>query len=443
MDLNHPRKDMTMYSKNQIQSLRKKYNKTLWAHIGLSALPVAAAFLLAYSPLFSPEELIPWLVAAGVGLALAIVEYAIERALFKRGKGIHRLMSVFFFIILLLLITLWEAGAFGGYALQLYPLLLGFLFTRPLIPAMGLLRDARRLRDGDPCETVGRMKSGSRREEATAGRDTYLLFEDELTHEVRILRMGSVSPLHRYRVFYLPHSGLAVGEVIPEGVTFDPFGNPIEREVETEGQSTEKPAYSEESYTEKPDYTETGYAVKPDYTEESTEKPWYQNPEAFSANPPKPEPKEDTSMPDPNSPERKRAAKFGVASKVCKVLTFVFFGGMFLGALMAKEDLNPGAMLLTIPFFVLAIILSEVFKSKELKLRCTKRTTAFCIDTVRRRSGKTSTRHPIVEFDVKGVTHTVELSVSCSRDAVGDLYTLCYDPLDPDVVRPERRGLFD
>ena len=431
-----------MYSENQIQSLRKKYHKTLWAHIGLSALSVAAAFLLAYSPLFTPEELIPWLVAAGVGLALAIVEYVIERALFKRGKRIHRLMSVFFFVILLLLFTLWDAGAFGGYALQLYPLLVGFLFTRPLIPAIGLLRDAGVLRDGDPCETVGRMKSGSRRAETTAGRDTYLLFEDELTHEVHLLRMGSVSPLHRYRVFYLPHSGLAVGEVIPDNITFDPFGNPIEREVEE--QPTEKPAYSEERPAEKPDYTETGYTVKPDYTEEKpAEKPWYQNPEAFSTNPPKPEPKEDTSMPDPNSPERKRAAKFGVASKVCKVLTFVFFGGIFVGALMAKEDLNPGAMLLTIPLFVLAIILSEVFKSKELKIRCTKRTTAFCIDTVRRRSGKHSTRHPIVEFEVKGVTHTVELSVSCSRDAVGDIYTLYYDPLDPDVVLPARRGLFD
>ena len=432
-----------MYSENQIQSLRKKYNKTLWAHIGLSALSVAAAFLLAYSPLFSPEELIPWLIAAGVGLALAAVEYTIERALFKRGKRVHRLMSVFFFVILLLLFTLWDAGAFGGYALQLYPLLLGFLFTRPLIPAIGLLRDARRLRDGDPCETVGRMKSSSRREEATAGRDTYLLFEDELTHEVHLLRMGSVSPLHRYRVFYLPHSGLAVGEVIPDNVTFDPFGNPIEREVEEDERPAEKPAYSEERYAEKADYTEKGYTVKPDYTEESTEKPWYQNPEAFSTNPPKPEPKEDTSMPDPNSPERKRAAKFGVASKVCKVLTFVFFGGMFLGAFMAKEDLNPGAMLLTIPFFVLAIILSEVFKSKELKIRCTRRATGFCVDTVRRRSGKHSHRYPIVEFEAGGVTHTVELSITCSRDAVGDIYTLYYDPLDPDVVRPERRGLFD
>jgi hypothetical protein len=147
-------------------------------------------------------------------------------------------------------------------------------------------------------------------------------------------------------------------------------------------------------------------------------------------------------MPDPNSPERKRAAKFGVASKVCKILIFVCMGVMFLILFMMRKEPPAAAMLLFFPA-ILFIILSEVFKSKELKIRCTKRTTAFCIDTVRRKSGKSSTRHPIVEFEVKGVTHTVELSISCSRDAVGDLYTLCYDPLDPDVVRPERRGLFD
>ena len=291
---------MTMYSENQIRSLRKKYNKALWAHIGLSALSVAAAFLLAYSPLFTPEELIPWLVVAGVGLVLAAVEYAIERALFKRGKRIHRLMSVFFFVILLLLFTLWDAGAFGGYALQLYPLLCGFMFNRPLIPAIGLLADSRRLRDGSPRETVGRIKANTRRWRAAAGRDFHLLFEDELTHEVHLLRMGSVSPLHRYRVFYLPHSGLAVGEVIPDNITFDPFGNPIEREVEEAEQPTEKPAYSEESSTE-----------KPDYTEEPAEKPWYQNPEAFSDSPPSPSRRRIPPCPIPTPPsgrERRNSA---------------------------------------------------------------------------------------------------------------------------------------
>jgi hypothetical protein len=276
---------------------------------------------------------------------------------------------------------------------------------------------------------VGKIKAGTTRKNTESGRGAYVLFEDELTHEVHLLHMGHISPLHRYRVLYLPHSGLAVGEVIPDNITFDPFGNPIEREVEEAGQPTEKP-----------DYTEAGYTVKPDYTEESTEKPWYQNPEAFSDSPPKAEPKEDPSMPDPNSPERKRAAKFGVASKVCKVLTFVTIGVLFLGGIATQSpNIILPVFLLLIPF----LILSEVFKGKELKIRCTKRTTAFCIDTVRRRSGKHSTRHPIVEFEVKGITHTVELSVSCSRDAVGDLYTLYYDPLDPDVVLPARRGLFD
>ena len=421
-----------MYSESQLTLLRKKYNKTLWLHIGVSALTVAVSLLFIYVSRVTAEGMIPWLVTAGVGLLLAVVEYAVERALYRKGKRIHHALSLIFFIILLLLLVLWEAGAFGGSSLSLYPLICGFLFNRPLIPAIGLLRDLRRLNEDDPCEAVGRMKSGTRREETAVGRDSYLLFEDELTHEVHLLRMGSVSPLHRYRVLYLPHSGLAVGEVIPEGVTFDPFGNPIERETE------DAPA------TEKPPYTETRHVEKPPYKEdEPAEKPRYQNPEAFSNDPPKEEPKETEAMPDPNSPERIKAAKFGMASKVCKVLTFVFFGAMFLGVLMAEADMSPGVMLLMIPFFVLSAILNGVFHDKELKLRCTRRATGFCVDTVRRKSGKHSTRHPIVEFEVNGETYTAELSVSCSRDAVGDVYTLYYDPLDPGTVRPERRGMFE
>lgn len=431
-----------MYSENQIQSLRKLYNRTLWSYIGIAALSVAATAFLVVGNMIHNGQALHWVAAAWVGLALAAVEYVIERTLYKKGKKGAFILPAFMMGLLVLYVLFMKSGLIDGLLLLFYPLVLGFVAGRPLIPAMSLLRDAGALRDGNLSEAVGRIKAGTHRKNTESGRGAYVLFEDELTHEVHLLHMSHISPLHRYRVFYLPHSGLAVGEVIPDNVTFDPFGNPIEREAEEP--ITEKPAYSEESYAEKPDYTEESYTVKPDYREEEpAEKPWYQNPEAFSTNPPKPEPKEDTSMPDPNSPERKRAAKFGVASKVCKVLTFVFFGGIFLGALMAKEDLNPGAMLLTIPLFVLAIILSETFKSKELKLRCTHRATGFCVDTVRRRSGKHSHRYPIVEFEAGGVTHTVELSVSCSRDAVGDIYTLYYDPLDPDVVRPERRGLFD
>lgn len=430
-----------MLQENQTAALRKLYNRTLWSYIGVAALSVAATAFLVVGNMVGSDQALHWVIAAWVGLALAVVEYLIERTLYKKGKKGAFILPAFMMGLLLLYVLFAKSGLIDGMLLLFYPLVLGFVAGRPLIPAIGLLRDAGALRDGELKEAVGRIKSGTHRKNTEAGRGAYVLFEDELTHEVHLLHMGHISPLHRYRVFFLPHSGLAVGEVIPDNVTFDPFGNPIEREVEEP--ITEKPAYSEESYAEKAAYTEESYTVKPDYKEEPDEKPWYQNPEAFSTNPPKPEPKEDTSMPDPNSPERIRAARFGVASKVFKVLTFVFFGGMFLGIILTRENINPGIVLLTLPLFVTSIVLSEVFKSKELKIRCTRRTTGFCVDTVRRKSGKHSHRYPIVEFEVKGVTHTVELSITCSRDAVGDIYTLYYDPLDPDVVRPERRGLFD
>ena len=426
-----------MHSESQVRSLRKLYNRTLWSYIGIAALSVAATAFLVVGNMIHNGQALHWVVAAWVGLALAAVEYVIERTLYKKGKKGAFILPAFMMGLLVLYVLFMKSGLIDGLLLLFYPLVLGFVAGRPLIPAISLLRDAGALRDGDLSEAVGRIKAGTHRKNTESGRGAYVLFEDELTHEVHLLHMGHISPLHRYRVFYLPHSGLAVGEVIPDDVTFDPFGNPIEREAEEP--ITEKPAYSEEGYAEKPDYSEESYTVKPDYSEEPAEKPWYQNPESFSANPPKAEPKEDTSMPDPNSPERIRAANFGKASKICKVLTFVFMGVMFLGLITTQSPSMIALFFLMIPM----IILSEVFKSKELKIRCTRRTTGFCVDTVRRRSGKHSHRYPIVEFEAGGVTHTVELSVSCSRDAVGDIYTLYYDPLDPDVVRPERRGLFD
>ena len=426
-----------MHSESQVRSLRRLYNRTLWSYIGVAALSVAATAFLVVGNMINNGQALRWVAAAWVGLALAAVEYVIERALYKKGKKGAFILPAFMMGLLVLYVLFMKSGLIDGLLLLFYPLVLGFVAGRPLIPAIGLLRDARALRDGDLSEAVGRIKAGTHRKNTESGRGAYVLFEDELTHEVHLLHMGHISPLHRYRVFYLPHSGLAVGEVVPDNVTFDPFGNPIEREVEEP--ITEKPAYSEESYAEKADYTEESYTVKPDYKEEPTVKPWYQNPEAFPSNPPKPEPKEDTSMPDPNSPERIRAANFGKASKICKILTFVFMGVMFLGVITTQSPSMIALFFLMIPM----IILSEVFKSKELKIRCTRRTTGFCVDTVRRKSGKHSHRYPIVEFEAGGVTHTVELSVSCSRDAVGDIYTLYYDPLDPDVVRPERRGLFD
>ena len=145
---------------------------------------------------------------------------------------------------------------------------------------------------------------------------------------------------------------------------------------------------------------------------------------------------------DPHSPERMRAAKYAVAAKVCKILTFVFFAWIFVGAAVVGEGASVALLLFALPS-IAASILEGIFKNKELKLRCTKRTTAFCVDTVRRHSGRHAVRHPIVEYEVKGVTYTAELKFSCSRDAVGDTFPIDYDPLDPNTVRAKRRGLFE
>ena len=394
-----------MYSDTQLTSLRKKYNKTLWTYIGISVLSMAVSFFLVYDYIAKDDSMIPWLVAAGIGLGLAAVEYAIERVLYKKGKRGAFLLIGYVLGIILLYVILASTGLLGKYTNLLYPLILGFMMNRPLIPAIGLLRDHGRLNDGNPCETVGRMKSDSRRWEAAVGKSSYLLFEDELTGEVRLLLMGSMDPSRRYRVLYLPHSGLAVGEVVPDDVEFDPFGNPIERD-DTE----EKPAYTEDAYTDKPDYSEPN-DTEPPHT------------------PPTPEEL------DPNSPARKKAAKFALASKVCKGLAYVGVGLTLIGGIILDD--TPGAVLV-FPAILLVFggfLLGDYFKKQDLKLRCTRRTTARCIDTVRRKSGKHSHLYPIVGFEVDGVSYTAELSVSCSGDAVGELYPIYYDPLDPESVR--------
>ena len=398
---------MTMYSENQLQSLRKKYNKTFWSYVGVSVLSMAAAFFLVYSSLLAVESLLPWLIASGVGLALGAVEFAAERALYKRGKKADLLLIGFFLAVLIGGIILAEARVFGGYSYLFYPVLLGLLFNRPLLPAIGLLLDFRSVNDGTPRESIGRMKPGTTRRSTNVGIDSYLLFEDELTGEVRLLLMGSMDPSRRYRVLYLPHSGLAVGEVIPDDVEFDPFGNPMERD-DTE----EKPAYTEDTYADKPDYSE------PNDTEPPHTLP---TPEEL----------------DPNSPARKKAAKFALASKVCKILAYAGVGFTFIGGIILDD--SPGAILV-LPAILLVFggfLLGDYFKKQDRKLRCTRRTTARCIDTVRRKSGKhSSTLHPIVGYEVDGVSYTAELSVSCSQGSIGELYTICYDPLDPQSVRP-------
>lgn len=428
----------------QIQSLRKAYKKNLW--LNLSSMFVSLLFvgyMLVGEVISDP---LMACIAAGVGAIAAVADYAIERALYRKGKNAFFVMVLCMVLPLLALgavVTLgrlpWTSGA------SFLPYVAAFIFLRAAIPLIQLVRDGSRLRENDPYETVGAVKKNTRRVEGERAGESYLLFEDELTSEVHLLRVNHLSPAHRYRVFYLPHSGLAVGEEIPDDVTFDPFGNPIEREVSEEtaeeafayaaqGSYTEKPDYNEDGgYAAKPDDNEDGYyAAKTDDTEDESNTAQTSYAEAYA--PTGGTPYRDSRY-DPNSPERQKAAKYATAAKVCRVLTFLCFGIVFVGAISAKvTDTSPILIFFFIPLIIVALLNSH-FKHQELKLRCTKRTTAFCIDTVRRRSGKSSHLHPIVEYEVEGVRHTAELSVTCTRGAVGETYTIYYDPLEPDTVR--------
>ncbi len=423
----------------QIQSLRKAYKKNLWLNLSAVAVSLLFAGFMLIGKM--DADLTVMGITAGLGVVVAIADYVIEHALYQKGKNAFIVLTLCMILPpFSLLILCGELDIPGVDAVSVTPYWAAFIFLRAAIPLIQLLRDGARLREGDLCETVGSMKKNTRRVDSGRERESCILFEDELTHETHLLRVSSISPTRRYRVFYLPHSGLAVGEVIPDDVTFDPFGNPIEREVPKETAEetyvyAEKPAYDENGgYTEKPnDNEDGGYATAPDEAEEESETAPPSFGKAYTTETESGTAYRDSQY-DPNSDARKKAARYAKASAICKVLTFICFGLMFIGAIaFGSSKATPAIMLLILPPLV-TILLSGHFHNRELKLRCTNRTSAICIDTVRRRSGKHSHLHPIVEYEVEGVTHTAELSISCGRHAVGEMYTIYYDPLDPDTV---------
>ena len=367
-------------SDEQLTALRKLYRRTILADAGASLSTVVLMILLFATGIVSPNP-VGLAITVTLAAVLASAEYILERLLFKRG------LNAAVVTLVCLLATLILGGLLLGASLSG---LLGFFFFRPLIPLVALLRDRARLADGNPCKAIGRVKQGSRRVVSSGleALDTVLLFEDEVTHEKHLLRAQSLSSRHRYRVYFLPHSGLSVGEIIPDEAQFDPFGNPVgtadAQDADTAGDA--------------------------------------------------PSPKPSHSI-DPNSPERQKAARYAAGKKICNLLTVVLFAFAFLSGIAAQEGDGTSIPLLFLPLLVACILLGTFCKNQELKLRCTHRTTAICVDTVRRRSGKSSHRHPVVEFEVDGTTYTAELSVACSRDVVGQLYTIEYDPLEPSVVR--------
>lgn len=411
---------MNLYdNEGRLTALKKKYRTLMGTYVGTALLMLCLAgayFAVGPGHTGSP---VPLAVTAAVGLALAAAEYALERALFKKGKQTPFLLLGFFVLLVLLFLLAQQTRILEGNTTLFYPLVLAFLIGRPLIAAAALLRDGARLREGDLSETVGRVKEGSRRE-ASEGRAVHVLFEDELTHETRLLRMGSVSPDRRYRVFYLPDSGLAVGEIIPDHLTFDPFGNPVERETE----AAEDVPHPADTVADTPADAAADFIITAD-THTESDSHTHTDPAEAS------EPRA-ARGPIPTPEDRRRAQQLALYKKLSTVAGTLFvIGGMILGVaigngLMAFLPFIPGVVL---------VILSSVFESRRLKLICTVRVVAVCVDTVYRHHGKSGSTHPIVSYEVNGVTHTAELKVSCSRRSVGELYTIYYDPEDPDTVR--------
>lgn len=129
------------------------------------------------------------------------------------------------------------------------------------------------------------------------------------------------------------------------------------------------------------------------------------------------------------------AAKYAQKAKVCFAVTIVGFVLLLLAFFLIKSS-APWAIFCFLPFLGI-MALGFYYQKQERKLRCTQRITAVCVNTVLRNTSRIPSRHPIVEYEVEGVRHTAELSVTCTKDAVGETYVIYYDPLDPSVVRGE------
>lgn len=142
---------------------------------------------------------------------------------------------------------------------------------------------------------------------------------------------------------------------------------------------------------------------------------------------------------DPHSPARQRADKLALAAKIIRILSYVV-----LGIFLVSHFADTSAMPVYAAFIMFAVtaggmILAGYLEDKSLALVCTRRTTALCVETVRRHSGKHIRYRPIVEYEANGKFLRTELrSVYCSRHDEGKTYTLFYDPLDEKKIRVDK-----
>ncbi len=136
---------------------------------------------------------------------------------------------------------------------------------------------------------------------------------------------------------------------------------------------------------------------------------------------------------------RKRAARCAAAHRVCKVMIYIL---MIPVLIFGVCQLYIGVCITFILGF-LSIFLTRHFRKRELLLLCTARTTATCIGTDWHSSGRYLHLRPIVTYEVDGKTYTAKLSVSCPKNAVGQLYAIYYDPQVPQTVRTDKQSFFD
>ena len=137
--------------------------------------------------------------------------------------------------------------------------------------------------------------------------------------------------------------------------------------------------------------------------------------------------------------DRKRAAKYAVAHRVCKVMIYLW---MIPVLIFGVCQLYIGVCI-TFALGFSSIFLTHHFRKRELLLLCTARTTATCVGTDWHSSGRYLHLRPIVTYEVDGKPYTAKLSVSCPKSATGQLYTIYYDPQNPETVRADQQNFLD
>lgn len=379
-----------MENNHRMNALRAVYKRRLFSTVITATVHLVATVLLLLRLKSVPP--LAFFIAVCFGILLTVSCYFAERAIYRTGfssRFAFYLMLLLPLIVLSILLFRKVIPMDGLWGFAYAP---SMILLRPLIPLIQLLRDGILLRKGTPCRSVGRMKKNTHPAQSiSAAHEWYVQFEDEVTHKKHLIRLESMSPIRRYRIWYLPHSGLAVGEIIPEKVTFDASGNPVKRK-----QALMKATKAPMIYGDHP---------------------------------------------DAHTSERQKAAKFGRVSKVFYILHITLFNLPVL----AFAILQIWSILLFVPLLLLSLganILYSVFRDKELKLRCTSCTTARCVDITyhkfSHRHHRISYNRPVVEYTVDGVTYTKELSIRCDFFDIGKQYTIFYDPLEPEVARAEK-----